>query len=141
MSHNLSAGHVHEDQIGTYKSNHKIMVLGGSVQIPGKLVPGLVEQNYKRHHQQHNFTVRLSQVTSVTFTSSFFFFWCSITSWSHPLFALCSWVAVSRVLSSQVTDPPLLLSCGLSFLNLLVGYDRDADVVLGANWVLWSLRP
>ena len=45
---------MHEDQTGTYKSNHKIMVLGDSIQIPGKLVPGLVKQNYKCHRQRHD---------------------------------------------------------------------------------------
>ena len=37
MSHDLSAGHVHEDQTGTlhytYKSNRKIVVLSDSIQI------------------------------------------------------------------------------------------------------------
>jgi hypothetical protein len=35
------------------------------------LVLSLVEQNYKSHCQRQDFTVRLSQVTSVTDTASF----------------------------------------------------------------------
>jgi hypothetical protein len=91
-------------------------------EIPGTLVPGLVEQNYKRHRQRQDFTVRLSQVTSVTVTASFIFpkqnykRHCQQQDFSVRLsqvtsvtgtssFCVISRIARFWVLSSRVTDP------------------------------------
>ena len=61
MSHDLSAGHVHEDQTGTYKSNRKIVVLSDSIQIQVDKTRNLRPGNLQCHGANFNFTESILQ--------------------------------------------------------------------------------